>query len=71
MKKRWSNKSIKKIKILCKTKTAREIGIIFNKSKNSILGILYRDKVEKGYKPPLNSKFAIKKPNYPSHLFNK
>jgi hypothetical protein len=42
---------------------------MLNKSKNSVLGALYRDKVKNGYVPPKDSKFAIKKPNYPSHLF--
>tara|TARA_R110000765_G_C18613752_1_gene570756 strand:+ start:335 stop:550 length:216 start_codon:yes stop_codon:yes gene_type:complete len=71
MKKQWTEENIERAKILMKTNSAREVGLIFNKSKNSVLGILYRDKVKNGYTPPLDSKFAIRKPNYPSHFFNK
>ena len=58
MKKIWTDEDIERIERLIKTSTAREAGRMVNKSKNSVLGILYREKVKKGYVPPLDSKYA-------------
>jgi|TARA_R110001592_G_C12593659_1_gene694930 hypothetical protein len=69
MNKQWTEENIERAKRLWTTHTARQVGRMLNKSKNSVLGALYRDKVKNGYVPPKDSKFAIKKPNYPSHLF--
>ena len=65
----WADENIERAKRLWKTHTAREVGRMFDRSKNSVLGALYRDKVKNGYTPPPNSKFAIKKPNYPNHRY--
>ena len=54
----WTDEDIERIERLIKTSTAREAGRMVNKSKNSVLGILYREKVKKGYVPPLDSKYA-------------
>jgi len=31
---------------------------MINRTKNAVLGVLYREKVKRGYVPPLDSKFA-------------
>mgnify|MGYP006121948643 FL=1 len=54
----WTDENIERAKRLWHTHTAREVGRMFNKSKNSILGVLYRDKVKNGYIPPLDSPYA-------------
>ena len=69
MKKRWKDEDIARAKRLMKTHTSSQTGRMFNMTKNAILGVLYRQKVKEGYTPPPDSKYAIKKPNYPSHLF--
>jgi len=38
--------------------SASKIGNIFNTTKNSIIGALYRDKVRKGYAPSPDSKYT-------------
>ena len=48
MKKRWTDENINLVRDLLKNNSAREVGIMFGKSKNSILGILYREKVAAG-----------------------
>ena len=58
MKKFWTDENIKRAKRLWHTHTAREVGRMFDRSKNSVLGALYRDKVKNGYVPPLDSKYA-------------
>ena len=55
MKKRWTDENINLVRDLLKNNSAREVGIMFGKSKNSILGILYREKVAAGYVPPKDS----------------
>ena len=54
----WTDEDIERIERLIKTSTAREAGRMVNKSKNSVLGILYRENLKKGYVPPLDSKYA-------------
>ena len=58
MKKRWTDENINLVRDLLKNNSAREVGIMFGKSKNSILGILYREKVAAGYVPPKDSPWA-------------
>ena len=58
MKKFWTDENIKRAKRLWHTHTAREVGRMFDRSKNSVLGALYRDKVKNGYIPPLDSPYA-------------
>lgn len=69
MKKKWTDDQLIEVKRLMKLHSAREVGNIFGTSKNAILGLLYRDKISKGYVPPLNSKYARIRKNYPTHLF--
>ena len=65
----WTDEKLKRVKEFARHNSAREIGEIFGTTKNAILGALYRDKVKNGYVPPPDSKYAIKKPNYPSHRY--
>ena len=58
MKKKWTNENINLVRDLLKNNSAREVGVMFGKSKNSILGILYREKVAAGYVPPKDSPWA-------------
>ena len=52
MKKIWTTENLNKAKKLIKQGlTAREIGSKLGVSKNSVLGMLYRDKVKRGYVP--------------------
>ena len=65
----WTDEKLDRVKDLARHNSAREIGEIFGTTKNAILGALYRDKIKNGYVPPPDSKYAIKKPNYPSHRY--
>ena len=58
MRKLWTSENIERAERLMKTHSARETGRMFDKTKNSILGVLYREKVKNGYVPPLDSKYA-------------
>ena len=52
MKKIWTTENLNRAKELSKDGlTARQIGDRLGVSKNSILGMMYRDKVERGYVP--------------------
>ena len=67
----WTEEKLNQVKYLAKYNSASKVGKIFNTTKNAVLGALYCDKVKNGYVPPPNSKYAIKKPNYPKHLTSK
>ena len=54
----WTNEELERANELLKNHTASEVGKIFNKTKNAVLGVLYREKVKKGYVPPVDSKYA-------------
>jgi len=43
---------------LIKNHTATEVGKIFNKSKNAVLGVLYREKIKNGYVPAPDSPYT-------------
>ena len=58
MNKFWTDENIERAKRLWHTHTATEVGRMFDRSKNSVLGALYRDKVKNGYIPPLDSPYA-------------
>ena len=57
----WKQEDLKRAGELIKGHTATEVGKIFNKSKNAVLGALYRDKVRNGYVPPADSKYTVTK----------
>ena len=54
----WTNKELKLAGELIKGNTAVEVGKILSKTKNAVLGALYRDKIRNGYVPPADSKYA-------------
>ena len=54
----WREEDLKRAGELIKNHTASEVGKIFNKSKNAVLGVLYREKVKNGYTPPPDSKYT-------------
>jgi hypothetical protein len=54
----WTDENIERAKRSWHTHTATEVGRMFDRSKNSVLGALYRDKVKNGYIPPLDSPYA-------------
>ena len=54
----WKEEELKLAGELIKGHTAEEVGKIFSKSKNSVLGVLYREKVKNGYTPPPDSKYT-------------
>ena len=47
-----------KARELLKKLSYSTVGKILHRSKNSVIGVLYRDKVKSGYIPPLDSKYA-------------
>ena len=54
----WREEELKLAGELIKDHTAEEVGKIFNKSKNSVLGVLYREKIKNGYVPSPSSKYT-------------
>ena len=65
----WTEGKLNQVKFLMNYNSMSEIGKLFDTTKNAVLGALYRDKVKNGYVPPPDSKYAIKKPNYPSRRY--
>jgi hypothetical protein len=63
----WTDENIERAKRLWHTHTATEVGRMFDRSKNSVLGALYRDKVKNGYIPPPDSKYS--KPHKNKYIF--
>ena len=56
--KNWTQEEIEKARELLKTHSYATVGQILHRSKNSVLGVLYRDKIKNGYTPPLDSPYA-------------
>ena len=54
----WTSKEMGQARELAKTNSYSTVGKILHRSKNSVLGVLYRDKVKNGYIPPLDSPYA-------------
>ena len=59
--KQWTDEKLNEAKSLMKYNSASETGAILNTTKNSILGVLYREKVKNGYVPSADSKYTSKK----------
>jgi len=55
---KWKEDELKLANELIKNHTAEEVGKIFHKTKNAVLGVLYRQKIKNGYIPPADSKYA-------------
>ena len=61
----WTDSQVSDAKyLMAHNFTASRVGKIFNKSKNAVLGVLYRDKVKNGYVPPSDSKYTVSKIRY-------
>jgi hypothetical protein len=56
--KNWTSEEMEQAKELAKTNSYSTVGKILHRSKNSVLGVLYRDKIKNGYTPPLDSPYA-------------
>jgi hypothetical protein len=56
--KNWTSEEIEQARELAKTNSYSTVGKILHRSKNSVLGVLYRDKIKNGYMPPLDSPYA-------------
>jgi len=54
----WKQEDLKRAGELIKNHTAVEVGYILNKSKNSVLGVLYREKIKNGYVPSPTSNYT-------------
>ena len=65
----WTDENIERAKILMKTHTSSQVGQMLNKSRNAVLGVLYRDKINNGYVPPPDSKYSKSKPNRKKYTF--
>ena len=55
---KWKEDELKLASELLKNHTAGEVGKVFNTTKNAVLGVLYREKIKKGYVPPPDSKYT-------------
>jgi hypothetical protein len=54
----WKQEELKLAGELIKDHTAVKVGKILNKSKNAVLGVLYREKIKNGYTPSPDSKHS-------------
>jgi len=59
--KKWAQTEIELARQLLKKHSYSTVGRILHRSKNSVVGQFYREKVLKGYTPPPDSKFTRKK----------
>jgi hypothetical protein len=59
--KNWTQEEIERARELLKTHSYATVGQMLHRSKNSVIGQFYREKVLKGYTPPPDSKYTAKK----------
>ena len=59
--KNWTQEEKEKARELLKTQSYATVGQMLHRSKNSVIGQFYREKVLKGYTPPPESKYTRKK----------
>ena len=59
--KKWAQTEIELARQLLKKHSYSTVGRILHRSKNSVIGQFYREKILKGYTPPPDSKFTRKK----------
>ena len=57
----WTSEETERARELLKTHSYATVGIMLHRSKNSVIGQFYREKVLKGYIPPPDSKYTAKK----------
>jgi len=59
--KKWTQEEIEKARELLKKHSYATVGQILHRSKNSVIGQFYREKVNNGYVPDPFSKYTRKK----------
>ena len=59
--KKWTEEKLNEIKEKKKTMSATQIAKEYTTTKNSILGVIYRDKIKNGYVPSSDSKYTRRK----------
>ena len=59
--KNWTQEEIEKARELLKKHSYSTVGKMLHRSKNSVIGQFYREKVNNGYKPDPFSKYTRKK----------
>ena len=59
--KNWTQEEIEKARELLKTHSYATVGQMLHRSKNSVIGQFYREKVNNGYVPDPFSKYTRKK----------
>ena len=59
--KKWTENETELARELLKKHSYATVGKILHRSKNSVIGQFYREKVLKGYTPPPDSKYTAKK----------
>ena len=59
--KKYTDRELDLIEKLKEKYSYSQIGTIFGRSKNSVLGAVYRRKLKNGYKPPKDSPYTIPK----------
>jgi hypothetical protein len=57
----WTSEEMEKARELLKKHSYATVGKILHRSKNSVVGQFYREKIFNGYTPPPDSKFTRKK----------
>ena len=65
--KRYTDRELDLIEKLKEKYSYSQIGTIFGRSKNSVLGAVYRRKLKNGYKPPKDSPYTIPKRGRAEH----
>ena len=61
MRKVWTKEEIEDVKKLKQNHSVSEVGRMFGVTKNSIIGLLYKEKLKDGYVPAPDSKYTVKK----------
>jgi len=61
MRKVWTEEEIKLVKELKQKYSASQVGLYFGVTKNSIIGLLYKEKLKDGYIPAPDSKYTVRK----------
>jgi hypothetical protein len=61
MRKVWKKEEIKLVKELKRKYSASQVGLYFGVTKNSIIGLLYKEKLKDGYVPSPDSKYTVRK----------
>ena len=61
MRKVWTQEEIKLAKRIKEKYSASQVGLYFGVTKNSVIGLLYKEKLKEGYVPAPDSKYTVRK----------